>query len=54
MKGIKVTKEVGRCSVCSQRLKPLELYYDLQGIWVHKDCFERWEPYKLKTETQKT
>lgn len=59
IKVIKVTNEVGRCCVCSQRLKSWELYYDLGGMWVHKDCFEKWEPcnralYKLETETQKT
>ena len=45
MKEIRVTKELGECVVCRKRLKPGELYYDVDGMWVHKKC---WENYRIK------
>lgn len=35
-----VTKEIGQCRVCWKRLKPGEQYYDVDGSWVHKKCWE--------------
>jgi len=40
----RVTTEIGHCCVCGKRLKGLEHYYDLNGLWVHVKCFQNWQP----------
>ena len=52
MKVIIASKERGQCSVCRRSIKRGDRYYDLQGLWVHVDCWERQHPTVKQTKIE--
>jgi len=51
MKPIKVTKERGQCSICRHAIKRGDVYYDIDGLWVHVNCWNKQYPLSKQSET---
>ena len=52
MKPIRATKEKGQCSICRKHISKGNIYYDVDGLWVHVDCWEKQYSYTLNKESR--